>query len=1175
MRALSPTMSTVLAGAHLDSAWLLEIQWPDGSTGRYADRTVLVDADTYVAAVARWLPLEVADAGTVPAWTVGLVAEEAGALWADLRGRDSAGAVVRIGVYAVGTAGADVVWLIGGDLASVENQPDGTSRLHLQSILASLSPVLPVHAVDLTTFPDAPPASVGRVLPVVYGTVAPLPAVPVQAAAVTRLQGSMAAASTSFDVEDAASPPAFPAGSITLRIDDEYVVGSFSGNTFAVTTRGAHAVTAATADSGTSTSLVDAVRIEPDAAWVGFVLIMTGGTSANVGLERVIAAFDSATQTLSVDYAFPEPIAGGDTYDITTRAADHLHGALVELVAGPHVFVVADHACVAVTDVRLDGTVLPAADVRVDRNDTTTFPSLGRSLTTIATRGRPRVKRFAEGSRFLLARFDADGGSSAGVAWGNAIDPRPTFVAQINGTQPVLALQQTTDLGDGPARYGDLRRVFLVVHFRQDRELVDDVVEVEWNGQLLGTLDPTQPIDHTGAGGEVDLVHTHPQDLSHPVAPIARTHEHQLPGQVRQVDTDTETGNAFSSTNPKTLSRSSTPPHSTDEIIQATIARLTITITSTPSGFNPVGIFRLHYRLPYGAFLTRDSFNGVLTLNVTSNITGFLNQWANWPNAFNRFQFWVENVAASQIVVETFTGLWEVTIAPRLSQPSTTFLETEMTVLPEVSLDGTMAPVQNAEELLSIVYENIFDVSTQVGGSWSALNDAIALARYVVNGTDDATQMYIASVHLDVEFAPFTYVSDGLLTATVSGVDDQGDGTGVLVTNPADVVQDLLTVRLGLAPARVDGAAFVQAAADAAAQGARVDFALTRAEPMLPLVHRVAAEGGGSLAVASGTVGVRIRQDLDAPPTAVLTAATRADAPAPVDRPGVAAVANVHALLYAEDYGAESGGPRSFGQSVVVENAASIATYQRRVRTDRLRHVRDAAWAAALAAERLDEAAWPPVDCRWPAYWQHLAVERGDVVWLTDAQVGLVDAPGRVMAERYAPGSWQERRLDAAAYVVRLAPWRLLRVFDPATWLVWSRDGLRYVIDGTTVARITMTGDWWIAGRFVRHAVLAAGSTTEFETYDAASLTLYYSAPSGARLLEIDGSGDVRVAGVEEINALLGTGAGPEGTARSGSEVRWVRGGIAPDFTLLATLTATRWRLAGRIIQHGVFPNLP
>lgn len=264
-------MQALLGAAHLDSAWVLEIDWPDGTTGRYADRAVQIEGDTYLAVVSAWGRLERSDdGGAAGGSAIDVIMSHGDALWIEMRGQDVVGAVVRFGLHAIGTAAVDIAWLWGGALARVEIVSDLTTRLHVHSALEDLPGELPVHTVDSSMFPDARPDIHGRALPLVYGGVPNLPALPVRTSAVTALRGAIAATSTSLDVEDASAPVAFPDGAVILRIDDEYVAGSFSGNTFAISQRGAAAVTAAVADSGTDATLVDAARTEPDGAWMGF-----------------------------------------------------------------------------------------------------------------------------------------------------------------------------------------------------------------------------------------------------------------------------------------------------------------------------------------------------------------------------------------------------------------------------------------------------------------------------------------------------------------------------------------------------------------------------------------------------------------------------------------------------------------------------------------------------------------------------------------------------------------------------------------------------------------------------------------------------------------------------------------------------------------------------------------
>ena len=69
-----------------------------------------------------------------------------------------------------------------------------------------------------------------------------------------------------------------------------------------------------TADSGTTTTLVDAARTEADTDyWAGSVLLITSGTIA--GQVRRIAAFTPASDTITVDTAFTQAVAT-NTYTI-------------------------------------------------------------------------------------------------------------------------------------------------------------------------------------------------------------------------------------------------------------------------------------------------------------------------------------------------------------------------------------------------------------------------------------------------------------------------------------------------------------------------------------------------------------------------------------------------------------------------------------------------------------------------------------------------------------------------------------------------------------------------------------------------------------------------------------------------------------------------------------------
>lgn len=81
-----------------------------------------------------------------------------------------------------------------------------------------------------------------------------------------------------------------------------------------------------TADSGSTTTIVDAERTEADTDyWAGSIVVMTSG--AAVGQARRISAFTPASDTIAVASAFTAAVAIGDTYLILRSSALEAPGA--------------------------------------------------------------------------------------------------------------------------------------------------------------------------------------------------------------------------------------------------------------------------------------------------------------------------------------------------------------------------------------------------------------------------------------------------------------------------------------------------------------------------------------------------------------------------------------------------------------------------------------------------------------------------------------------------------------------------------------------------------------------------------------------------------------------------------------------------------------------------------
>ena len=82
-------------------------------------------------------------------------------------------------------------------------------------------------------------------------------------------------------------------------------------------------VATGTADSGTVAMLVDTERTEGAGYWVGMGIKFTSGS--NVGLERLITAFDNTLDQIDFAPDLPNAVGVGDTYELISLTRTDLH----------------------------------------------------------------------------------------------------------------------------------------------------------------------------------------------------------------------------------------------------------------------------------------------------------------------------------------------------------------------------------------------------------------------------------------------------------------------------------------------------------------------------------------------------------------------------------------------------------------------------------------------------------------------------------------------------------------------------------------------------------------------------------------------------------------------------------------------------------------------------------
>jgi hypothetical protein len=74
-------------------------------------------------------------------------------------------------------------------------------------------------------------------------------------------------------------------------------------------------ITTGTADSGSTTELIDDALVQATGYWIGALLTITAGT--NAGESRIVSAFASATDKITVETAFTSPIDNTSVYKLT------------------------------------------------------------------------------------------------------------------------------------------------------------------------------------------------------------------------------------------------------------------------------------------------------------------------------------------------------------------------------------------------------------------------------------------------------------------------------------------------------------------------------------------------------------------------------------------------------------------------------------------------------------------------------------------------------------------------------------------------------------------------------------------------------------------------------------------------------------------------------------------
>jgi hypothetical protein len=251
------------------------------------------------------------------------------------------------------------------------------------------------------------------------------------------------------------------------------------------------------------------------------------------------------------------------------------------------------------------------------------------------------------------------------------------------------------------------------------------------------------------------------------------------------------------------------------------------------------------------------------------------------------------------------------------------------------------------------------------------------------------------------------------LLADLVGVEDEGDGSGEPVENPARVVETILTRFGGLDPEDdVDAASFDEAAERLGR--ARFAFALDRVRDLPSLVSDLAFQATAAFRFREGRAHITVLPRSAGAPGHELDAASRAEG----------------TLVLGWDDGAEVRSAVEAAYREAGEERSLLVTDADAVETWGLRSRRISLWAYGEAPFARDAARfWLE---RWKAqrrrvtlttFLQSLAVEPGDVVALTADELGGLEYRAEVECVRHRPGSSRDGRIDAIELEMRLPVW--------------------------------------------------------------------------------------------------------------------------------------------------------
>ena len=699
-----------------------------------------------------------------------------------------------------------------------------------------------------------------------------------------------------------------------------------------------------------------------------------------------------------------------------TTALEHLDREEITEHVTDFTYFICNKAVSAIDNVLVKGVAAPSAIF-------TAYPALEPARIVFSE--RPYGLDYAKGSTFLAMQFDAvnESANTALQPYWAFDDAARTSAARISKDNTLLAIQQVTA---NPDR-GEIVRAYLAVeHWESGAALKHDRVKVSIVGVGdLGYLNRPSEYDDLDLDAEVDIDHGH---------------SHSISGEHKHIVSDPTFGTQEEPHLHASTGLSSTQRvHATSQVAVSMNGE-DIGSTTIP-GLESFDGATLHFKTSpaYGCsfrvgslWVQGGSGDAFFSINPQAGSWTLYFKWEGqaFPGiTIMVYEIYVDYVTGTAIE-NAYTGVGIEQVSDGDVDLNTDKDAEDVT---DLATDNVSLTV-NSAGLPTRTVINLFDLTSTVNFSWDWFTDKEVRLEY--EGTVDNETVFLLHAFFDVEYRKVERIFSDEVTAEVTGIIDDADGTytgtpSAVITRPDHVRKYCLAACGGLAASKIDTTSFAAAGVRYAAEGHTFNGALPGSMTVRDADKKMARQCRSRFYWDAGKAFIKFRErHADWTIDETMTQATSEIRLKGMDyqRKDVAQIINRINLHYDRGWTRASSGADGFEAVIETQNNESISSHGIRERPESFLFdlVTDATMAQDLADFYL-EAGAPSHFYTIEAFLPYFDLQKEDNIRLTHDFMTLRKAAMRIADIERVFGSGKLKRMNLLRIVAE-AWYRLIQV---------------------------------------------------------------------------------------------------------------------------------------------------